>query len=258
MTSIVGVYCSDGIVIGTDSSATFGSAGVRTIEQETKKIQIYHGTVIVAGTGEVGLGQRFCNLTDKAFKDTGFTKRRPIETVTALAQIAVKDFQSTYTAFPNFPPGFKYGALVAYSTGEEYHLCEFDPLTFRPELKLPEQKFYFSTMGSGQPITDPFLALMRKIFWDSEKPTVADAKFITTWALTHAIEVNPGGIKGPIQMAAIRKNDRGRYSAAIISDEEIQEHMDIVNNAESYLTNFKEILLGRQKPADIPELEPKK
>ncbi len=255
MTSIVGVYCSDGIVIGTDSSATFGSAGVRTIEQETKKIQIYNGTVIVAGTGEVGLGQRFCNIAEKAFREPAFTKRKPIETVTALAQTAVKDFQSTYTGFPNMQPGFKYGALVAYSTGEEFHLCEFDPLTFRPELKLPEQKFYFSTMGSGQPITDPFLALMRKIFWNSEKPTVADAKFITTWALTHAIEVNTGGINGPIQMAAIRKNDKGRYSAAMISDEDIQEHMDIVNAAESHLTNFKEILLGRQKAADIPDVE---
>ncbi len=255
MTSIVGVYCSDGIVIGTDSSATFGSAGVRTIEQETKKIQIYHGTVIVAGTGEVGLGQRFCNLTEKAFRDAAFSKRKPIETVTALAQIAVKDFQSTYTAFPNFQPGFKYGSLVAYSTGEEYHLCEFDPLTFRPELKLPEQKFFFSTMGSGQPITDPFLALMRKVFWNSDMPTVAEAKFITTWALTHAIEVNTGGINGPIQMAAIRKNDKGRYSAAMISDSEIREHSDMVESAESHLADFKKILIGGLDKATIPEVK---
>lgn len=258
MTSIVGVYCSDGVVIGTDSSATFGAGGLRTIEQETKKVQIYHGTVIVAGTGEVGLGQRFCNITEKSFRDPAFTKRKPIETVTALAKSTIADFQPTYTAFPNYQPGFKFGALVAYSTGEDFHLCEFDPVTFRPELKLPEQKFYFSTMGSGQPITDPFLALMRKIFWKTERPTVADAKFITTWALTHAIEVNPGGIKDPIQMAAIRKNDKGRYSAAMISDEDIQEHMDIVNAAESHLTSFKEILLGRQKAADIPDVEQKK
>jgi 20S proteasome alpha/beta subunit len=253
LTSIVGVYCSDGVVIGTDSSATFGSGAVRTIEQETKKIQIYNGMVIVAGTGEVGLGQRFCNIADKSFRETGFIKNKPVESMTVLSQRAVKDFQSTYTGFPNFPPGFKYGALVAYSTGEDFHLCEFDPITFRPELKLPEQKFYFSSMGSGQPITDPFLALMRKIFWDSERPTVADAKFITTWALTHAIEVNTGGINGPIQMAAIRKTDKAKYSAAMISDEEIQEHMDIVNNAESHMKNFKEILLGKQKSTDIPE-----
>lgn len=256
MTSIVGVYCSDGVVIGTDSSATFSSGGLRTIEQETKKIEIFHGTVIVAGTGEVGLGQRFCNITEKSFRDANFTKRKSVETVADLSQRAVKDFQSTYTFFPHLPAGFNYGALVAYSTGDSYCLCEFDPTHFRPELKLPEQKFYFSTMGSGQVITDPFLALMRKVFWKSDKPTIADAKFITIWALTHAIEVNPGGIKGPIQMAVIRKNDKGRYSASMISDEEIQEHMDIVNSAESHLTGFKEILQGRLKPATIPDVKP--
>jgi len=255
LTSIIGVFCSDGVVIGTDSSATFSSSGLRTIEQETKKIDIFYGTVFVAGTGEVGLGQRFCNLAEKAFKEPTFTKSKPIETMTALSQKAVKDFQSTYTGFPQLQPGFKYGALVAYSTGESYNLCEFDPITFRPELKLPEQKFFFSSMGSGQPITDPFLALMRKIFWKTEMPTVADAKFITTWALSHAIEVNTGGINGPIQMAAIRKNDKGRYSATMISDDEIREHLDIVENAESHLASYKEILQGGLKKATIPDVK---
>jgi 20S proteasome alpha/beta subunit len=258
LTSIVGVYCSDGVVIGTDSSATFSSGGLRTIEQETKKIEIYHGTVIVAGTGEVGLGQRFCNLTEKSFRDAGFTKRKPVETMADLSQRAVKDFQSTYTFFPHLPSGFNYGALVAYSIGDNYSLCEFDPIHFRPELKLPEQKFFFSTMGSGQVITDPFLALMRKIFWNPDPPTVAEAKFIITWALTHAIEVNTGGINGPIQMAAIRKNDKGRYSAAMISDAEIREHSDMVESAESHLADFKRILIGGLDKATIPEAKPDK
>ncbi len=258
MTSIVGVFCSDGVVIGTDSSATFSSSGHRTIEQETKKIDIFLGTVIVAGTGEVGLGQRFCNLAEKSFKEANFIKGKPIEVMTALSQKAVKEFQSTYTAFPQMQAGFNYGALVAYTNGETYNLCEFDPIHFRPELKLPQQKFFFSSMGSGQQITDPFLALMRKIFWNAEMPTVADAKFITAWTLQHAIEVNPGGINSPIQMSAIRKNDRGRYSATMISDEEIQEHMDIVSNAESHLAGYKEILRGKLKKATIPDVIPQK
>ena len=40
----------------------------------------------------------------------------------------------------------------------------------------------------------------------------------------------------------------------MISDEEIQEHMDMVNAAESHVTTFKEILLGRQKTTDIPKV----
>ena len=59
MTILVGILCKDGVVVGTDSSATFAAGQFRTIEQETKKIDIISGQIIVAGTGQIGLGQRF-------------------------------------------------------------------------------------------------------------------------------------------------------------------------------------------------------
>jgi 20S proteasome alpha/beta subunit len=67
MTAIVGIRCKDGVVIGADSSATFTDGGqVRTIEQPTeKKIEIIGDKVIVAGTGSVGHGQRFCAVVRK-------------------------------------------------------------------------------------------------------------------------------------------------------------------------------------------------
>ena len=51
MTAIVGVLCRDGVVIGTDSSATFTYGPQRTIEQPTEKLSIVDQSVIVAGTG---------------------------------------------------------------------------------------------------------------------------------------------------------------------------------------------------------------
>lgn len=57
MTILVGLLCKEGIVIGADSSATFGSAQFRTIEQPTDKIEIIDNQIIVAGTGQIGLGQ---------------------------------------------------------------------------------------------------------------------------------------------------------------------------------------------------------
>ena len=74
MTAIVGLHCSDGVVIGTDSSTTFAGAARPTIEQPTRKIDIVGGRVIVATTGAVGLAQRFRAVAqkihdDKLFKD---------------------------------------------------------------------------------------------------------------------------------------------------------------------------------------------
>ncbi len=260
MTSIVGIVCSDGVVIGSDSAATFSSSGFRTIEQETKKIEIINGIVIVAGTGEMGLGQRFCNIANKFFKNPETIKNgKPTELMTSLAENTIKDFRSTYTAFPQFgQQGFNFGGLVAYTTGDKFYLCEFDPIHFRPELKFPKQNFVFCSMGCGQPITDPFLGLMRKVFWNSCEPSVAEAKFITAWTLQHAIYLNPGGINSPIQMAAVRKNQKGRYSAVMISDEEIQEHMDNIAGAEHYLSKYRDIHRGVQSEEKIPEMNDEK
>lgn len=66
MTILVGLYCKDAVIIGTDSAATFSDANSsRTIEQGTKKIDIIGERVIIAGTGSVGLGQRFKQVVKK-------------------------------------------------------------------------------------------------------------------------------------------------------------------------------------------------
>jgi hypothetical protein len=233
LTSIVGILCSDGI------------------EQPTKKIEIIGGITIVAGTGQIGLGQRFCNFVDKAYREQLFVKNKnPVEIVTQLTKRTLDDFISTHVSAGS------YGAMMAFTNGDDFNLCEFDPKTFQPELKRLEKKLLFCSMGSGQAITDPFLGLMKKVFWGDEIPTVAEAKFITAWTLQHAIDLNPGGINGPIQMAAIRKNEKERYSAVMISENEIEEHMNNIHDAEAYLAHYKNILQGKNTGKKIPDLSP--
>ena len=68
MTVLVGVLCSDGLVVGADSIAT-SSAGMHPLIQvrSDDKIKIIGGRVIIAGTGAVGLGQRFHAVVQKAW-----------------------------------------------------------------------------------------------------------------------------------------------------------------------------------------------
>ena len=69
MTAIVGLLCKNAVIIGADSSTTFAQGQVPTIEQPSEKIEVIGEKVIVAGTGQVGLGQRFSVIVNKAFKD---------------------------------------------------------------------------------------------------------------------------------------------------------------------------------------------
>lgn len=172
MTVIVGLLCEDGVVIGTDSSMTF-SAGpsFRTIEQSTKKIFVMGDDLIYAGTGQVGLGQRFNAVLAKIKGD--FKQRSPIDVGKTIASQMVKDFAETGVQQNSF------GALVGFSCATGLQLAEFAIADFQPELKTPEM--WFCSMGSGQPITDPFLAFLKRSFFKGLRPKLNEGTFLVSW-----------------------------------------------------------------------------
>ena len=75
---------------------------------------------------------------------------------------------------------------MGFSLAGRPYLCEFPVSDFQPEFKT--EMMWYCSMGSGQPITDPFLALMREVFWDQGLPTIQDATFAVAWALGRAVK----------------------------------------------------------------------
>jgi 20S proteasome alpha/beta subunit len=245
MTSLVGIRCTDGIIIGADSSATFGSPQSRTIEQETaKKIAIVGNTqkLVVAGTGAVGHHQRFVEAVRQANAKQEFKNKSEVEVAKHLASLGVNDFAST--TLPHHMDRVPYSALVAYSISNKPCLCEIDGASgFQPEIKYPDD-LWFASIGSGQPITDPFLALFREVFWKSSPPDLKGGLFTAYWALKHACDINPGGINYPIRIAVLSKNNGG-LDAKMLSDDDLAETRDLVEGASSHFASFREILLGQ-------------
>ena len=157
MTAIVGILCADGLVIGTDSSVTFAAGQLRTIEQPIEKLYIVGDMIIVAGTGQHGLGQRFGRVVEIELGKSLFTKTNHVTYVgKRLAAAGIEDFTSTNA------PKNAYGALVGFPLGDAPHICEFAVADFQPEFK--DSKMWYVSMGSGQPITDPFLAFIRDVW----------------------------------------------------------------------------------------------
>lgn len=227
MTVLVGVLCSDGVVVGADGSATFTAGQMRTVEQRTHKLTVVHDHVIVAGTGAVGLNQRFARCVEVRWVDGTFGQH-VIDVGKALCNDARTDFASTQ-AKPD------YGALVAYATKDRPQLIEFPPGSLQPEFK--DNRLWYVTMGSGQPILDPFLGLIRKVLWRDNMPTVREATFAVTWALEHAIDVNPGGIGPPISVGVVERQ-RGSFTARVLDDDELSEHLERLRSVEEGLRNL--------------------
>lgn len=240
MTVLVGVLCQDGIVIGADSASTFVAGSTRTIEQPTTKIEIIGGSIIIAGTGPVGMKQRFAHIIDTFWRDKKF-QGDEITVARMLSGHAIRDFKETYA------PSGQFGALVAFPVHKKPVLCEFDVAAFQPELKTPDM--WYVSMGSGQTITDPFLGFIRSVFWtDGKLPSCQDGIFATVWAIQHAIEVNPGGINGPIRIATLTLNEKKELQARLLDHSEMEEHQENVKGAKGHLRKYREAT-----PTPIPD-----
>ena len=142
-------------------------------------------------------------MVEKAFTDPALLKNLPVEICRHLSSLAIADFRSTEA------PRDGYGALIAFHSNKESHLCEFTWNGFQPELKTKD--IWYVSMGSGQNIADPFLGFIRSVFWKGGLPKYQDAIFAVAWTLQHVINLNTGGIQGPAQIAVL--NPEGAIKA---------------------------------------------
>lgn len=221
MTAIVGILCKNGVVIGADSSATFGQGrDLRTIEQPTEKISIIDNHIIIAGTGQIGLAQRFEKIIQDLWAKREI-KGHHIDCGKLIAKAAIDDFISTNVNVEQF------GALVAFPVAGQLHLCEFAVKDMQPEFMT--QKIWYNSMGSAKPITDTFLAFMRDIFWKDGPPGIADGIFSVLWILEMAVKINPGGVNGPVRIAVL-SGHKGNINARMLTNIDLQEHYQAIED----------------------------
>ena len=173
MTLVVGIRCNDGIVVGTDSAMTFGPTPEHpTIEQPLrKKIEIIQDSVIVAGTGYLGLGQRFVDIVREGWNGKLF-EAKGIDVGRSLAQKTLSDFSQTGVQQRS------YGSLIAAPCKKKAELIEFRIIDFQPEVK--DNDNWYVSMGSGQYVADPLLGFVRKTFWGDNPPNLQDGIFAAT------------------------------------------------------------------------------
>jgi hypothetical protein len=210
---------------------TFGIAPAQfTITHTARKIEIVATNVIVAGAGQVGLGQRFGARVANLWNANKLSGGTPIDAATTIAKEAVADFAST-----GVQPG-KFGALVAFPKENAANLCEFAMADLQPEFKT--KKAWFVSMGYGQSLADPYLALMRSIFWEKGPPTVRGGKFAAAWVMKHALNAAPGFVRPPVDIAVLRKEGPS-FRASLLADDDVQEHFSMVTEADRYFGAFE-------------------
>lgn len=262
MTLIVGIRCSDGVVIGADGAATLGSMGNMTAQQKTvRKLSILQGKIIAGVAGSVGIGQRLRAVLEEEYKAGKYKSVTVEKAMTAMRTAFYNEVvgeewrcarETVSVVGPQVALTSASNAMVtAIPISGKAQLIQFDHQC-APEMATDDLPFI--AIGSGQMIADPFLAFVRRVFWPAGCPTLSDGTFSTVWTLRHAIDTIPGGVADPIQVAILERT-KGEWSARELDAAEIEQHVEAIKDAEQSLKDWRSRLSG-STPDASPEKPP--
>jgi Proteasome subunit len=238
MTLIVGILCSDGVVLGADGAATYGALGQQTMRQPMKKLTIISNSVILGVSGTTGLAQRYAGEIGRSYEGKKYQHKQYDQVMRVIqgeiGPVIREELEMAKAAAPVVGAGIAQlsvlsGTLVAMDVLKKAYLFRFDHQA-SPEAATPDLPI--EAVGSGQAIADPFLAFIRRLFWPKKLPNVNEGVFAVLWTLHHAIEVSPGGVALPIQIAVLQGG-----KARELPEDELQEHHTAIDAAEQRCAN---------------------
>ena len=244
MTLIVGIRCSDGVVLGADGAATLGDAAFAqpTVIQPVAKLHIVSDRIIMGVSGQVGLGQLYSDSVKRAGQR--LAKGSLANLQRELHQAIKSDSEQAVQAAVLWAKLNPQAAIsLAATTSLVAIIGEGRPQLIQcnqvGQAEAATDDLPYVSIGSGQSLADPFLAFLRQVFWPDSPPRLAQGIFAVVWTLTHSIRVAPGGVSEPIQVMTLT-NDKGKPSAQVLQDVELQEHRQSVDAAERHLSSFPE------------------
>jgi len=253
VTLIVGIVCSDGVVMASDSAATLAAGAAPTVgQQPMTKIHKIGEDMLYASSGAVGISQLIRDSLGKLVAVKGHHKGQSSAEAMSLVASKIADVVK-----PLFASASAAAALVGQQTAGITVICKsLVAFPYKGQARLfqfdhagaPEEatnELPFVSLGSGQPLADPFLALMKRVLWSGSPPTVAEGRFAAAWTIVHVAKTNYAGVALPLQMATLSSNGQIELAA------DPEEHYEAVHAAE-------ESLRRHVRPGAATEDEPPK
>lgn len=263
MTLIVGIKCQDGVVVGSDGAATFSTplGQAQTIKQATSKLHVIGSRIVLGVSGPVGLGQSYLLEIDALKTRKGDPKNLWPNVAEAREFLRQSMWKHAGPAYENAgtvsrsigqAAGYQVmsTSLIAFPIDHEARLIQFDHQC------LPEEattNLPFVSIGSGQPVADPFLAFIRRTIWPPGLPSISDGIFAAVWTIQHAIESLPGGVAEPIEIVTLRQKDGQAWRADRFTDSDLAEHREMINTLQKQMRGFCESMFTVQPTTPIPQ-----
>jgi 20S proteasome alpha/beta subunit len=244
MTVVVAFYCSDGVVVAADSMITPNVGGLSVGHHHGQKISILPGPQIFALAGDIGQNARVRMIAESNHTAIARTNH-PIDFPLQLSQTVIQQFTAT-----GINKSIDASPVLAYGHGGQHQCCVFEG-AFQP--RLLDEYHYYSAHGSGKLSADPFLRFLTDVFCPNGRPTIREGIFLAAWTVQHVIDVNPGGVAGPVRIATLEKDASGAFVARSLDTNEIDEHLQAIESAAAALRKWRDELQSGHAADDAPE-----
>lgn len=239
MTSILGIQCNEGIVIGADSMITM-RAPHGDIQLDGIKVHLPGKRGIVAFAGDVGISQTVLDHLETQWSqiEDAENKAEAKETILQSVQRAMAYRHGQAVGRRERPV---FACLVALTIQNRPVLLMFME---EPPAREARDGIYFLTAGSGQHFAFLFQKFLERIFWkDSAPSTISEGIFSAMWTLSHIIDANATlGIGGPPQIAVLENRaPDGDWHARLLTASEFGEHQQQIQTLESAMKQVKDV-----------------
>lgn len=237
MTVVVAFHCSDGAVVASDSMLTPSMGGINVGHHSGIKCRVIPGPQLFAFAGDQGQAARFRFFAESMVSQIAASPHALLHSVDLSRSILT---QLDSTGIP--PNSVGVNAVLAFIHGAGCHCCVFEA-ALQP--RLLDDDHCYAALGSGKLSADPFLRFIFDTFCTpGQPPPVHLAAFLAVWTVQHVINVNPGGVAGPIRVSIFERNVTGSFDAKELSTAEIEAHTLAVDNAAKSLRDWRNGIQG--------------
>lgn len=248
MTVAIAFYCSDGVVIGADSMLTPSMGNIAVGHHKGQKVHVLTGPQLFAFAGDQGQAARFQIMADGSHGMIGGVGHS-IDYPLALTQSLIQQFHNT-----GIGNAINLNCFLGFNRIGRPDLCVFEGML---QPRLMDAMHFYAALGSGKLSADPFLRFLVDIFCVNGPPTVSEAVLLTTWAIQHVIDTNPGGVAGPIKIGVMESNQGAIGTVQLLSDNEIDDHRQAVKSATDALRLWRDgFANGAANIAPPPHVQP--
>ncbi len=245
MTVAISFICVDGAVVATDSMLTPSVGGLNVGHHTGVKVYVLPGPQIFAFAGDQGQAARFKVIAEASVANAvGAT--HPLVYPLSLSQAIIGQLQSTGIATNQV----NVNTFLGFLHSGACYCCAFEG-AMQP--RLLDHDHYYAALGTGKLSADPFLRFLTDTFCKpGQPPGVHLATFLAAWAVQHVIDVNPGGVAGPIRIAVFERDAAGIFAARELPPTEIDAHVQAIDDAAQALRDWRQAIQTGTAAGNVP------